>query len=199
MIVRRIGRPVQPSSAGGRHPIELSPLHLWRLWHTRVDLPTLRPWSTLLFVALLPSSPSSQHATGWTTISTNSRGTSRKCSSTACLLPTFASAQKKPNASRFRYGCLPESTPMIQAKRAPEPAIPGPTCTTRGPFCTTRQSNLYTSLDLYKSPRAICTTRFVLYKSLGRSVQLASRRGTICTTRVGESTLRGSVCLNHRR
>ena len=29
---------------------------------------------------------------------------------------------------------------MILAKRAPEPAIPRPSCTTRGRFCTTREA-----------------------------------------------------------
>ena len=74
---------------------------------------------------------------------------------------------------------------MIQAKRAPEPAIPRPPCTTRGRFCTSRQDVLYNSLDLYKSPRAICTTRFVLYNSL--------RGGeAICTTRSPRKRLLGS-------
>ena len=72
---------------------------------------------------------------------------------------------------------------MIQAKRAPEPAIPRPTCTTRCGFCTSRGVVLYNSPDLYKSPGAICTTRFVLYNSPERSVQLAVRGETICTTR----------------
>ncbi len=40
---------------------------------------------------------------------------------------------------------------MIQAKRAPEPAIPRPTCTTRGRFCTGRQTGRRSKLT--------CTTR----------------------------------------
>jgi len=52
---------------------------------------------------------------------------------------------------------------MIQAKRAPEPAIPRPTCTTRG-----------------RSPGRSVQLLFIPYKSPEHSVQLASGGEAIC-------------------